>query len=68
MTAPPLSDVERLKLLRELDRSSRWYSLDDKRVCGLCERLFSGREIRFLPQEPSGYALRCPTGDCPADF
>ena len=68
MTAAPLPDVERLRLLRQVDRSSHWYSLEDKRVCALCDRLFSGREIRFLPQEQGGYELRCPTGDCPSTF
>lgn len=63
----PLSADERLRLLREIDHSSPWYSLDDKRVCGICERVFSGRHIRFQQQAQTGYALRCPTEDCPAD-
>lgn len=64
----PLSADERLRLLREIDHSSPWYSLDDKRVCGICERVFSGREIGFQRQAQAGYALRCPTEDCPAVF
>lgn len=63
----PLTDVERLQLLREVDRFSHWYSLEDKRVCGTCKRVFSGREIRFQPWV-GGFALHCPTQDCPSDF
>lgn len=63
-----LSADERLRLLREIDRFSPWYSLDDKRVCGICERVFWGREIRFQEQAQTGYALRCPTENCPAVF
>ncbi len=65
---PSLSLDERLVLLRKIDHCSRWYSLDDKRICGICERVFSGRQIRFQKQAQIGYALRCPTEDCPADF
>ncbi len=62
-----LSADERLRLLRETDHSSPWYSLDDKRVCGICERVFSGRQIQFQQRTQIGDALRCPTEDCPAD-
>ena len=31
---------DRLSILREGDRFSKWNSLDDERVCNICERKF----------------------------
>ncbi len=63
-----LSLDERLTMLRELDHASHWYSLDDKRSCAVCARIFSGRQVRFQKHPRTGYVLRCPTEDCPAHF
>ena len=39
--------------------------IDDKRVCAICERVFSGRqiEITFISKN-KGYLLQCPTPEC----
>lgn len=62
-----LSNDEKLALLRGTDEGSYWYSLDDKRICAICERTLSGRDIRFQATGNGGYRLRCPTEDCPSD-
>jgi hypothetical protein len=58
---------ERLDLLRASDRDRPWYSLDDKRVCAICERIFAGREIEIRSRGRS-HSLHCPSVDCPSDF
>lgn len=60
------SDEERLALLREGDRYRRWRSLDDRRVCIRCARVFSGREVVLVSTGDGRSELRCPTGDCDA--
>ena len=58
---------ERLELLRAADCERPWHSLDDKRVCVVCERIFSGREIEIRAQGRFR-SLHCPTQDCASDF
>jgi hypothetical protein len=62
-----LDSQDRLDILRQVDNHRRWYSLDDKRVCAVCDKIISGRqiEIRGGPEE---YTLHCPTPDCPSNF
>ena len=36
---------DKLVALQESDSYRKWYSLDDRRVCVLCEKLISGRMI-----------------------
>lgn len=62
-----LTPEERLTLLQTLDRNRPWYSLDDKRTCLVCQRVFSGREIQILERADNGFSLHCPTPDCPSD-
>ncbi len=38
---------DRLSILREGDRFRKWNSLDDQRVCSVCERKFKGRQIEI---------------------
>ncbi|MEO5753496.1 MAG: hypothetical protein ABIR38_02190 [Chthoniobacterales bacterium] len=60
-----LSLEDRLAALRTADHERRWYSLDDKRVCVICERVFRGRQVE-ITQRGGAYILRCPTPDCPS--
>jgi hypothetical protein len=55
---------DRLSILRVGDPSKSWNSLDDQRVCALCERKFKGRQvdIRRLPR--GKLKLCCPTLGC----
>src|SRR5882672_7914271 len=36
---------DRLSILRVSDPSKSWNSLDDQRICVLCERKFKGRQV-----------------------
>ena len=58
--------AERLDLLRELDTTRRWESLDDERVCLLCERRFAGRQVDFVQNGNGRVQIHCPTVGCNA--
>src|SRR5712672_2339499 len=58
---------ERLDVLRAVDTERTWYSLDDKRVCTVCDRIFTGRQIDITATGAARFSLRCPTEDCPSD-
>src|SRR5690242_14698266 len=55
---------DRLSALRAGDSFRSWNSLDDQRVCVLCERKFKGRQvdIRRLPR--GKFKVCCPTLGC----
>src|SRR5437762_12944065 len=55
---------DRLSILRGQDRLSRWTSLDDQRVCSVCERKFKGRQIEIRRFGTGRYTLHCPTLGC----
>jgi hypothetical protein len=63
---PHLPLDERLLILRETDRFRTWSSLDDKRVCILCDKKFSGRQVEIIRSRTGRYQLHCPTDDCNA--
>jgi hypothetical protein len=54
----------RLDILRAGDGLRKWHSLDDKRVCILCERIFTGRQIDISCDQRGRYLLKCPTNGC----
>ena len=59
---------DRLDILREVDVERKWYSLDDKRICVVCDHVITGRQVEII-REPGGtYSLKCPTPGCPSDF
>ncbi len=57
---------EKLTALQEADSFRKWYSLDDRRVCVLCDRVITGRMIDVWQDHRGGYHLHCPTPGCPA--
>jgi hypothetical protein len=57
---------ERFQILRRADQFRTWSSLDDKRVCILCYKKFSGRQVEITRSRSGGYELRCPTNGCHA--
>ena len=63
---PHLPLDERLQILRRADQFRTWSSLDDKRVCILCYKKFSGRQIEITRSRTGGYELHCPTERCNA--
>lgn len=66
-----LPPEEKLAILQAADMRRKWHSLDDQRVCVLCDRTITGRLIE-VGHEPGGaYTVHCPTPDCasvPADW
>ncbi len=62
-----MSPQERLKILRLTDEERRWYTVDDKRLCLICERIISGRDIR-IEGGPEKFSLACPTDGCPGTY
>jgi hypothetical protein len=55
---------DRLSILRERDRFRKWESLDDQRVCNVCERKFKGRQIEIRRFPGGRCKLYCPTLGC----
>jgi hypothetical protein len=52
---------QRLDILRVADRERKWYS----RVCAVCDRVFSGRQVE-IPPDQRGLHSRYPTSACPS--
>jgi hypothetical protein len=63
---PHLPLDERLLILRKADQFRTWSSLDDKRVCILCNKEFSGRQVEISRSRTGRNELRCPTDGCNA--
>jgi hypothetical protein len=63
---PHLPLDERLTILRSTDQFRNWNSLDDNRVCILCEKQFSGRQVGITRGRGGRYRLHCPTDGCKA--
>jgi hypothetical protein len=59
-----LPPAERLAILKRLDTSRKWESLDDRRVCVLCARVMSGQRIRITVEAGGSCRLRCATRGC----
>jgi hypothetical protein len=57
---------EKLRVLQEGDTFRKWHSLDDLRVCVLCDRVISGRMIDVWEDKRGTFHLHCPTPGCPA--
>ncbi len=57
---------ERLDILRAGDGLRKWQSLDDKRLCVICDRVFTGRQVEISRDERGRYLLQCPTDGCPS--
>jgi hypothetical protein len=56
---------EKLGLLKQFDRWRRWRSLDEKRLCLGCGRLFTGHEVEVSPEAgDDAPAVHCPTHGC----
>jgi hypothetical protein len=57
---------DRLPILRSGDRFRRWNSLDDQRVCSVCQRKFKGRQVEIRCFPGRRHTLHCPTLGCPS--
>jgi hypothetical protein len=59
-----LKHDDRLSVLRAEDRFRSWRSVDDERLCVVCKRKFSGRQVEIRRLGNRKYELRCPTDGC----
>ena len=62
---------EKLAVLQSADPRRKWHSLDDRRVCVLCERTITGRQVEVIRDASGAFTLRCPTEGCqslPSDW
>ena len=56
--------MEKLELLQKAHPERGWTSLDSRCMCILCERTFSGHEVRMVETATGEYRLLCPTRGC----
>jgi hypothetical protein len=61
-----LTSEQRLEILRRADGARKWHSLDDKRGCVVCDRVFTARQIEICRDQRGRYLLQCPTEGCPS--
>jgi hypothetical protein len=66
MMTTSLLPEEKLAVLRAIDSRRKWASLDDQRVCVLCDHVITGREIEVTSAVDGTYSAHCPTPGCPA--
>jgi hypothetical protein len=59
-----LPGEDKLDALRKADPTRVWESLDDRRVCVLCEKSFSGRQVEASVGATGRVRLRCPSEGC----
>lgn len=57
---------EKLTVLQETDRLRKWDTLEDRRVCVLCDKVITGGMIDVWQDQEGGFHLHCPTRGCPA--
>ena len=55
---------DRLSVLRAEDRFRKWTSLDDERLCIICKRKFTGRQVEIRRLANRKLELHCPTEGC----
>jgi hypothetical protein len=62
----PLLPEDKLAILQASDLRRKWHSLDDQRVCVLCDRTITGRQIEFRREAGGSFSVHCPTEGCPS--
>jgi hypothetical protein len=55
---------EKLEIIQAADTRRKWHSLDDHRICVLCDRTITGRQIEVVPGPGGTYSVHCPTPGC----
>ena len=60
---PGMETTDKLSVLRAHDHFRDWQTLNDERVCVLCDRNFTGHDVRVLTTG-DGTQLHCPTANC----
>ena len=67
----PILPEEKLAILQAADLRRKWHSLDDQRVCVLCDRTITGRQIEIRREAGGTFSVHCPTQGCqsmPSDW
>jgi hypothetical protein len=59
-----LTPEDRLDILRAIDRTRKWSSLDERRVCTRCNKFITGRQVDIRRDQRGRFLLHCPTPDC----
>jgi hypothetical protein len=57
---------DKLAILQATDPRRKWHSLDDQRVCVLCGRTITGRQVSVTREAGGTYSVHCPTENCPS--
>jgi hypothetical protein len=55
--------TDKLSILQANDHFRNWQTLDDERVCALCDRKFTGHEV-LISMVGEEAELNCPTPNC----
>jgi hypothetical protein len=55
---------EKLEIIQAADTRRKWHSLDDVRICVLCGRTITGRQIEVVPGPGGTHSVHCPTPGC----
>jgi len=55
--------TDKLSILQANDHFRDWHTLEDERVCALCNQKFSGNEVVIATMRDE-VELRCPTSNC----
>jgi hypothetical protein len=61
-----LRPEEKLEIIQAADTRRKWHSLDDHRICVLCDRTITGRQIEVVLGPGGTYTVHCPTPGCPS--
>ena len=59
-----LRPEDRLEILRAADAYRKWSSLDDRRICTVCNKFITGRQIEIRRDQRGRFLLHCPTENC----
>jgi hypothetical protein len=54
---------DKLSILQANDHFRDWHTLDDERICVLCDRKFTGHDVQVSTVDGE-VELRCPTAHC----
>lgn len=57
---------EKLAIIQAADLRRKWHSLDDQRICVLCDRTITGRQLDVVRKSGGTFSVRCPTPGCPS--
>ena len=55
---------QRLAILQKNDGHRAWHTLNDRRFCIRCTRVFDGNQVRIATRSDGSHALSCPTEGC----